>query len=185
MNRLKAGEFADLVIGSEKNLGELIAHGVLSKSSVIPLVRSSVAAAIRTGTPRPDISSADALKRTLLAAASIAYSTGPSGVYIDGLIRRMGIAEAVKPRVKISKGEPVGALIARGEAQIGFQQLSELKPVNGIEILPLSSDVEEITVFSAALHVKSQAGEAAQALARFIAGPKCTAIIKQTGLEPL
>jgi molybdate transport system substrate-binding protein len=153
--------------------------------SRVDLAKSGVAAAVRAGAARPDISSGEALKRAVLAAKSIVYSHGPSGVYLAGLFERMGIAEQLKPKVKLVQGEPAGAVVARGEAEIGFQQMSELLPVPGIDILgPLSADVQRITVFSAGLHVRAKAPDAAKALVKFITAPAAVPVIRKKGMEP-
>src|SRR6267154_1941040 len=127
------------------------------------------------------ISGGEAVKQMLLAAKSIAYSSGPSGIYLAGLMQRMGIADQMKPKMKqIPPGEAVGDLVARGEAEIGFHQMSELLPVKGIDIVgPLPPDVQQITVFSAGLHAGAGNADAAQALVRFITAPAAAAVIKK------
>jgi len=186
MNRLKAGEVTDLVISTAGNIAELTSVGVLGRESWIALAKSGVGVAVRAGAAKPAIGNADALKRTLLAAKSIVYSTGPSGVYMIQLIERLGITEALKPKVKQVKGEPTGAVVARGDAEIGFQQISELLPVRGIDIVgPLPSEVQEITIFSAGVHVKAKAPAPASAFARYVAAPAAGAVLKQTGLVPI
>src|SRR5262249_8088995 len=150
LKRIKAGEVFDVIIVADKALEELTKDGKIVPGSRVDLAKSGIGMAVRSGAPKPDISSADALKRTLLNGKTIGYSTGPSGVYLGGLFERMGIAEAVKAKAKIAKpGESVGEMIASGEAEIGFQQVPELLPVKGIDLVgPLSSDVQQITVFS-------------------------------------
>lgn len=183
MGRLQGGEAVDLVILSGKAIDDLIAAGILADRRDI--AKSGVAAAVKTGAPKPDISSGEALKRAVLEAKSIAYSTGPSGVYLIELFGRMGIADRIKNKVKQVKGEPAGAVVARGEAELGFQQMSELLPVPGIDIVgPLSPDVQKITVFSAGVHRKSQVADAARALVKFLQAPAAHPVILQKGLEP-
>ena len=183
MGRLKGGEAVDLVIFSSKTVGDLVAEGIITDRQDI--AKSGVAAAVRAGAPKPDISSGEALKRAVLAARSVAYSTGPSGIYLIELFERMGIAGRIKDKVKQVKGEPAGALVARGEAELGFQQMSELLPVLGIDIVgPLSPDVQKITVFSAGVHRKSQVADAACALVKFFRAPAAHPIIRAKGLEP-
>jgi molybdate transport system substrate-binding protein len=142
--------------------------------------------AVRAGAPIPDISSGEALKRALLAAGSIAYSSSASGIYLAGLFQRMGIADALEARIKQSPpGTPVGELIARGEAEIGFQQVSELLPIRGIDFLgPLPPDIQHFTVFAGGLHVGAQAPEGTKALMRFITAPAAVPVIKKSGMEP-
>jgi molybdate transport system substrate-binding protein len=141
---------------------------------------------VRAGSPKPDISSGDALKRALLAAKSIGYSSGPSGVYMEGLFQRMGIADEIKPKLKQTQpGNPVGEVIARGEAEIGFQQVSELLPVAGIDFIgPLPPDVQHTTVFSGGIHTGAKQPDAAKALVKFITAPAAASVIKKKGMEP-
>jgi molybdate transport system substrate-binding protein len=185
MTRLKGGETVDLVIMSGDRLDELAAHGKIAPGSRVDLAKSGVAVAVRAGAPKPDISSPEALKHVLLAAKSIACSTGPSGVYLAGLFRRMGIADAIKPRLKQLQGVPIGAVIARGEAEIGFQQMSELLPVAGIQILgPLPADIQQTTAFSAGLPASAADTAPARALVKFFGTPAAASIIRKKGMEP-
>lgn len=186
LQRVKDGEVSDLVIMQAGSIDELVKLGRIKAGSRVDLARSGVGIAVRTGAPWPDIGSADALKRALLAARSVAYSTGPSGVYILQLFQRLGIADEVKAKSRQVKGEPVGAVVARGEAEIGFQQISELLPVPGIDLIgPLPPDIQHITVFAAGLHAGAKEPAAATALARFIAAPAAAAVIRKTGMEPV
>jgi molybdate transport system substrate-binding protein len=185
MSRLKGGETVDLVIMAAGAIDELIKLGKIVAGSRVDLAKSGVAVAVRAGAPRPDISSGDALKRAVLAAKSIVYSHGPSGVYLASLFQRMGIAAELKPKIKLVQGEPAGAVVARGEAEIGFQQMSELLPVSGIDILgPLPADVQRITVFSAGLHVGAMEPAAAKALVKFMTAPAAVPVIRKKGMEP-
>ena len=183
MSRLKGGEIVDLVILSADSLDELIKAGIVAER--FDLAKSGIGVAVRAGAPKPDISSGEALKRAVLAAKSIVYSTGPSGIYLAGLFQRMGIAEELKPKIKQVQGEPAGAVVARGEAEIGFQQVSELLPVAGIDLIgPLPADVQQITVFSAGLHVGAKAPDAARALVKFLTAPAAAPVIRKKGMEP-
>lgn len=185
MRRLKGGETVDLVIMAAGAIDELIKLGKIAAGSRVDLAKSGVGVAVRAGAPRPDISSGEALKRAVLAAKSIVYSHGPSGVYLAGLFQRMGIAEELKSKIKQVQGEPAGAVVARGEAEIGFQQMSELLPVPGIDLLgPLPADVQQITVFSAGLHVGAKAPDAARALVKFMTAPAAVPVIRKKGMEP-
>jgi molybdate transport system substrate-binding protein len=186
MKRIQAGETYDLVIMAGTSLDELIKQGKIVAGSRTDLARSGIGVAVRSGAPRPDIASGDALKRALLAAKSVAYSSGPSGVYLIGLFQRMGIAEELKPKIKqTSPGTPVGTLIARGEAEIGFQQVSELLPIAGIDYLgPLPPDIQHVTIFSGGIQVGAKAPDAASALIKFITSPTAVPIIKKSGMEP-
>lgn len=185
MRRLQGGETVDLVIMAAGSIDELIALGRLAQGSRVDLAKSGVGVAVRAGAPKPDISSGEALKRALLAAKSIAYSHGPSGVYLAGLFQRMGIADELKPKLRRVLGEPVGAVVARGEAEIGFQQMSELLPVADIDLLgPLPADIQRITVFSAGLHAGAREPDAARALVRFLTAPAAVPVIRKKGMQP-
>ena len=186
LKRLQSGEVVDLVILSGPAIDDLIKQGTVVPGSRVDLVKSGVGLAVRSGSPKPDISTVDALKRALLAAKSIAYSTGPSGVYLTGLFQRMGIADELKAKMKIPpSGTPIGELIARGEAEIGFQQVSELLPVAGIDYIgPLPAEVQSITVFSGGIHRGATQPDAAKALVKFITSPEAVPVIKKKGMEP-
>jgi molybdate transport system substrate-binding protein len=143
--------------------------------------------AVRKGDPRPDISTVEALKRTLLDAKSIAYSDSASGVYIEKeLIPRLGLAEQLRGKARAIPAEPVGKVVARGDAQIGFQQLSELKPIEGIDIVGyLPGDTQKVTIFSAGISSSSKEPQAAKSLVDFLASPNAHRTIAKTGLEPI
>jgi molybdate transport system substrate-binding protein len=144
--------------------------------------------AVRAGAPKPDISTVDALKRTLLQAKSIAYSASVSGDYLSTeLLQRLGIAEqALSKCRRVEGGERVGAVIARGEAEIGFQQMSELLPVPGIDhVTPLPPEVQKVSVFSTGVASSTTDSDAAHALVRFLASPEAASAIANSGLEPI
>jgi molybdate transport system substrate-binding protein len=161
-------------------------EGKVAPGSRVDLMKSGVGVAVRAGAPKPDIGSSEALKRTLLAAKSIGYSSGPSGDYMVSLIERMGIADQVKPRMKqVPSGTRISTMIESGEAEIGFQQISELIHEKGIDYLgPLPSDVQKITVFSAGLHTGAKEPEAAKTLVKALTGAEAVPVIKQHGREP-
>jgi molybdate transport system substrate-binding protein len=182
--RVAGGETADLVLLPAAQIEDLLKQGKLVPGSRIDIAKSGVGVAIRAGAPKIDISSAEGLKRALLAAKSIAYSAGPSGVHIAGLIQKWGIAGQVKV-VPAPTGTPIGEVVARGDAEIGFQQVSELLPVKGIDYLgPLPAEIQEITVFSAGLHKAAVAPDAARALVKFLTAPEAVPVIRKTGMEP-
>jgi len=183
MKRLRGGETVDLVVMASGAIDELAKEGRIVQGSRVDLVRSLVGIAVRAGARKPDISSSDALKRELLAAKSIAYSSGPSGVYLAGLFKRWGIPEA--KLTQTPPGSPVGDVIARGAAEIGFQQVSELMPVKGIDLVgPLPADIQLATVFSAGTHTAATQGEAAKALTAFMTSAAAAPVIRAKGLEP-
>lgn len=184
-SRLKGGEVVDLIIMSRQAIEELVPFNAIAPDGITNLARAGVGVAVKAGAPRPDISTPDALKKTLLAAKSVAYSTGPSGVYLAKLFERMGIADEIAGKLKRIKDEPTGALVARGEAEIGFQQKSELLPVKGIDYIgPLPAEVQNVTVFSVGLHAKAPQPEAAKALVQFLTAPAAKPIIEKAGMEP-
>lgn len=183
--RVLAGEIVELVVGSAAAVDELIQARKLAPGRM-DLAKSGVAVAVRAGAARPDIGSGEALKRALVAAKSVGYSSGPSGVYLLELFKRMGIAEQMRPKItQTPPGTPVGPLIARGEVEIGFQQLSELLPTKGIDILgPLPADIQVITTFSAGMHVGAKKPEAAKALVRFLTSSAAAPVMRRKGLDP-
>ena len=184
MKRVKAGEVADIVIASQKVLGELKSLGKVE--AVVDLAKSGVAVAVKKGAKRPDIASAEALKRALLAAKSIGYSSGPSGVYLAELFQKWGIAGELEPKItQTPPGTAVGPLIASGEVEIGFQQMSELLPTAGIDILgPLPAAIQVITTFSAGVHVAAKEAGAARAWLAFLTAPPSAAVLRKHGMEP-
>jgi molybdate transport system substrate-binding protein len=185
MTRLKGDEPVDLVIMAASSIEELIAAGKVKPGSRVDLARSGVGVAVRAGAPKPDIASADALRRALLAAKGIAYSTGPSGLYLVGLFERLGIADDIGAKCRQVQGEPVGNVVARGEAEIGFQQVSELLPVQGIDYLgPLPSEIQQITAFAAGLPAHAKEIEAASALIQFLRSPMAATVFRKSGMEP-
>ena len=186
-SRLERGEAADVVILADAALAELIKRGKVIPDSRVDLVRSSIGMAVRAGTPKPDISSIEALRRTLLLAKSIAYSSSASGVYLSTeLFQRLGLADQILRKSTEIRTEPVGAVVARGEAEIGFQQISELLPVAGIDIVgPLPSGAQRVTVFSAGIVVGAKRPDAARELIKFFGSASSAAIIRRSGLEPL
>lgn len=184
VRRIGGGEVADIVIIPAARIDDFVASGKLA--SRIDVARSGVGAAVRAGAGRPDISSAEGLKATLLAAKSIVLSSGPSSFYLPTLFQRMGIAEQIKPKIiQIGPGLPVGAAVARGEGELGFTQMSELMSVPGIDYLgPLPAEVQLITVFSAGVHVAARAPDAARALLKFLTAPEAAPILKAHGMDP-
>ena len=185
LRRVQAGEAVDLVILASPAIDDLIKQGKIVPGSRVDLAKSGVGIAVRSGAPKPDISTADALKRTLLAAKSIAYSTGPSGVYLTGLFQRMGIADELKAKTKVAApGMSVGEMVARGEAEIGFQQVSELLPVAGIDYIgPLPAEIQAVTVFSGGIATGASQPDAARALVKYITSPEAVPVIKKKGME--
>jgi molybdate transport system substrate-binding protein len=189
--RLKRGEAADVVILDAGAADELVRHGLARRDGKIDIARSTIGMVVRAGADKPDIGSIAALKRTLLTAKSIAYSDSGSGTYLSAtLFPRLGIAEAIAGKSRKVRGppsgEPVAAVVARGEAEIGFQQMSELLHVPGVTLAgALPDDVQPLTFFSAALTSTAREPEAASALIRFLASSEAAPAIAGAGLTPL
>jgi molybdate transport system substrate-binding protein len=184
-NRLAAGEPVDLLIMAADGVDQLITQGLVAPGSRVDLVRCGIGVAVRAGAPRPDLRSADALLRELHQAKSIAHSSSASGIYLKSLFQRLGLSEALGDRIRQIEGEPVGAVVARGDAQIGFQQVSELLPIAGIDYVgPLPSELQHLTVFSAGIAAHAREPEAAKALIAFLTAPAAAPLIRQSGMEP-
>jgi molybdate transport system substrate-binding protein len=186
LNRLKRGEVADIVIVADTLLRQFIAQGLVLAEGQLPLARSSIGIAVRAGAPKPDLSSIDALRRTLLQARSIAYSASVSGQYLTTeLCQRLGIADQVLSKSRhIGGGERTGAVVARGEAEIAFQQMSELLPVPGIaHITPLPPEVQKVSVFSAGVAATSRDLDLARSVIKFLASAEAAPAITKSGLE--
>jgi len=185
-SRLQRREPADVVIVDDEALTQMIAEGAVIAGTRTPLAQSGIGMAVRAGAPKPDISSVEALRRTLLAAKSIAYSASVSGRYLSTeLFQRLGIEEQVVGKSRRIDGERVGTVVARGDAELGFQQTSELLPVPGIDYVgPLPPEVQRVSVFSAGVAAHSRHPEAAASLIRFLASADASAAVARTGLEP-
>ena len=184
--RVQAGEAFDAVFLAADAIDRLIASGYVVAGSRVDLVRSPVAIAVRRGAARPDVSDAAALKRAVLAARRISYSTGPSGVHLAKLFERWGIAAEIAPRiVQAPPGVPVGSLVARGDVDLGFQQLSELMHLDGIDVVGgLPGDTQFITTFSAGLCAQSTQADAVRAMLDFMNSPSADDIKRRHGMEP-
>lgn len=183
--RLERGEPVDVVIVVGPALDELVREGRVAAGSRVDLAQSRIGVAVRAGAPKPDISTVAALRQALLQAQSIAYSASASGVYVSTqLFERLGIAEQVKGKSKRIESERVGAVVARGDAEIGFQQVSELLPIPGIDYIgPLPPEVQQVSVVAAGLATGARAPEAGRALIEFLASPAALAAIEKSGLE--
>jgi molybdate transport system substrate-binding protein len=187
-NRLRRGETVDIVIVADGVLAGFIEQGLIDADTYTPLARSSIGMAVRAGAPKPDIGTVEALKRTLLEANSIAYSASVSGEYLTTeLVQRLGIADQVLTKCRrIEGGERVGVVIARGEAEIGFQQMSELLPVSGIDhVTPLPPEVQKVSVFSGAVAASTSDPATARAVLKFLASSAAAGAIAKSGLEPI
>jgi molybdate transport system substrate-binding protein len=184
--RVQAGEAFDVVALASDAIDRLLAAGHVVAGSKVDLMCSGVAVAVRTGGPRPEVGSEDALRRAVLAARTVGCSTGPSGVELARLFERSGIADEVRARIVTPPpGVPVGALVARGEVELGFQQLSELMHLEGIDVLgPLPPAVQIVTTFSAGVGAASKQPDAARALLAFMASPAAADAKRREGMDP-
>jgi len=188
MDEIRKGATGDLAILTDEAIDGLIRQGKMVAGSRVDLVRSAIGIAVRQGAPKPDIGSAAALKQTLLSARAISYSkTGISGVYFPTVLERLGVAEQVAAKVLIPpSGVPVGEVVAKGEADIGVQQISELLPVPGIEIVgPLPAEVQKVTVFSAGMFVGATDLQAAKALIALLTSVAARPVYQRKGMEPV
>jgi molybdate transport system substrate-binding protein len=187
-NRIDRGEPVDVVIMVRDALGELVKRGKVVASSRVDIANSKIAMAVKAGAPKPDIGTMEAFKRTVLEAKAIAYSDSASGVYLEKtLFPKMEIWEQIKDKSRAIPAEPVGKVVARGDASIGFQQLSELKAVGpGIDIVGLvPAEAQKVTTFSAGIATNAQQPAAAKALLDFFATERAKAVMVEAGLEPI
>lgn len=183
--RVQAGEHFDVVALASNAIEQLLGEGHLSPGSRVDMVRSGVAIAVRAGTPHPDISSEAALRAAVLAAPTLGYSTGPSGVQLARLFDRWGIAEQIRERIVTAPpGVPVGSLVARGEVALGFQQFSELMSLPGIDVLGgMPEPIQIVTTFSAARGMHTSSPAAADALLAFLASDATAEIKRRHGMD--
>jgi molybdate transport system substrate-binding protein len=184
--RIAEGQAFDLLIMSSPDIDAFIKAGTLAPGSRIDLAKSGVGIGVKAGAPKPDIGSTEAFKKTLLAAKSIGYSTGPSGNYVIGLFDRLGIADQVKPKLKQTPtGVFVGSIVANGEVEIGIQQVSEMSHFAGVDYVgPLPADIQKMTIFASGLAANAKQPEAAKALVKFITSPDAAQAYKKRGMEP-
>jgi len=184
--RVRDGEVFDFVVLASDAIQQLADVGRIDAASRVDLTRSGVAMAVRAGTPAPDVASEAAVRDAVLHARSIGYSTGPSGVYLVRLFERWEIAGAIASRiVQAPPGVPVAALVARGDVELGFQQLSELIHAAGIDVIgPLPPDIQMVTVFSAGVCTASKHAAAATDLLAFLASPAADPAKRRHGMDP-
>jgi molybdate transport system substrate-binding protein len=183
--RMAAGEVFDLIISSNAAIGDLTTQGKIVAGTGTILAKAGIGIGVRKGAPKPDVGTPDAFKRTLIAAKTVGLSTGPSGVYLEKLFGRLGVADAVKAKTKlIPSGGTVSTLLASGEAEIGFQQISEIAHADGVDYVgPLPAELQLISVFTAGVHTGAAYPDEARALVKFLTTPASTAVMKKHGLE--
>ena len=185
--RLERGEPADVVILAAGALDDLVKQGKVVAGSRVDLVRSAIGMSVRKGAHRPDISTVEALKRTLREAKSIAYSASASGTYLSTeLFDRLGMGQELRAKSRRIESERVAAVVARGDAELGFQQISELLPERGADYVgPLPTEVQRVTVFAAGIAAGAKAPEAARALVESLSSKAAVPAITRSGLEPV
>jgi molybdate transport system substrate-binding protein len=183
--RVQNGEAVDIVVLASNAIDKLIAEGKVLAGSRVDLVQSGIAIAVRAGASRPDVASEEAVKRAVLQAKTLSYSTGPSGVYLEKMFARWGILEQIRSRIVVPPpGKPVGSLVADGTVELGFQQRSELINLAGIDVVgALPPAIQSITVFSGGVAAVSSQVEAARAVLKFMASPVAADAKKRHGME--
>ena len=186
--RIEGGEAFDLVVAPPGVINDLSKKGRIAADSSVNIARVGVGVVVKDGAPLPDIASVDAFKQTLIAAKSVAYidpaSGGSSGIYVEGLLERLGIADTVKPKAKLKKGGYVAELIANGEAEIGIHQISEILPVKGVKLVgPLPADIQNYTTYAVALGAASKQPDGAHAMIKLLTGSAAESVLKARGME--
>jgi molybdate transport system substrate-binding protein len=187
--RIESGEAFDVAIITPAIVDGLATSGKIVPNSLVNLATVSIGVVVKEGAPKPDIGTVEAFKNALLAAKSVAYidpaSGGSSGIYIDKLLERLGIAEQVRPKAKLKKGGYVADLIVSGEAELGVHQISEIVPVKGAVLVgPLPKEIQNTTTYAAGLSAAAQNKGAAQALITMFSGPAAASVFKAKGMEP-
>ena len=181
---IEAGAAFDIALLPRPELDVLAARGAIAPGTQTNIARSAVGLAVRQGAPKPDISTVEALTRTLLAARSIGYSDGPSGAYVAELLQRLGIAEETRSKTRLT-GRPVAELVASGEAEVGMQQIVAILPVKGADLVgPLPGELQNIIVYAAGIAAAAANPDAAAAFIGFMATPDAVRIVRAKGLEP-
>jgi len=186
-NRLARGEQADVLIMVGEALDALIQKGIVARDSRVDLAESRIGMVVKAGAPKPDISTVEALRNTLLQAKSVAYSDSASGVYIETtLFKRLGIEDQMRGKAHKIEKTPVASLVAKGDYAIGFQQVSELLPVPGVDFVgKIPESLQKVTVFSAGMPVNAAHPQAGQALIRYLASPAAAPAVEKSGMEPV
>ena len=187
--RIEAGEAFDIAIITPAAIDALTGKGKVAAGSRTAVASVGVGVMVREGAPKPDVATVDAFKRALLAAKSVAYidpaSGGSSGIYIDRLLERLGIAAEIRPRAKLKKGGYVADLLVSGEAELGLHQISEIVPVKGVVLVgPLPAEIQNVTTYAAGLSATSKQQDAARQLVRLFSGPSARAILQAKGMQP-
>lgn len=186
--RIEGGEAFDVAVITPAVVDELTAKGKIAPGSKVTLASVGVGVVVKEGAPKPDVSSVDAFKHALLAAKSVAYidpaSGGSSGIYIDKLLVKLGIADQIRPKAKLKQGGHVADLIVSGEAELGLHQISEIVPVKGVVLVgPLPKEIQNTTTYAAGVSAAARNKNAAEALIKYLSGPDAAAVLKSKGMD--
>jgi len=187
--RIEGGEPFDVAVITPAVIDQLASAGKIAAGSRVNLASVGIGVVVKEGAPKPDVSTVDAFKQALLTAKSVAYidpaSGGSSGIYVDKLLERLGIADQVRPKAKLKKGGHVAELIVTGEAELGVHQISEIVPVKGAALVgPLPKEIQNLTTYAAGLSASSENKDASQKLIKMFSGPQAAAVLKSKGMEP-
>lgn len=186
VRRIQAGESFDVLVASPEQIDALIKEGKIIAGTRTKLARSGIGVEVRAGAPKPDINSVEAFKRALLNAKSIAYlKEGQSGIYLAGLIERLGLTEALKSKVVRPDSDTVSELVAKGEVELGLVVITQILTTEGVDLVgPLPSEVQSYITFAAGVSANSRAPTAAKELLKFLQGPRATSVMRSQGMEP-
>jgi molybdate transport system substrate-binding protein len=187
--RIAGGEAFDLAVLTPKAVDDLAKEGKFAAGSRANLARVGVGVVVKDGTPKPDIGSVAAFKQALLAAKSVAYidpaAGGSSGIYVAGLLDKLGVAADVKPKAKLIPGGAVAEHVAKGEAELGIHQISEILPVKGVTLVgPLPAEIQNYTIYAAGIGAHAKESDAAKALLKTLTSPAAAEVLKSKGMEP-
>ena len=189
VKRIASGEMFDVVVMTPEAVDKLVGEGKMMPGSRVNLARVGVGVMVKEGAPKPDISTVDAFKRAVLDAKSISFidpaSGGSSGIYVEKLLERLGIADQVKPKEKLKQGGYVADYIKSGQAELGIHQISEILPHAGVTLVgPLPKEIQNYTVYAAGIGAGTKNADAAKALIASLNGPSAQALFKTKGMEP-
>lgn len=186
--RVNDGETFDVLVLSPRGIEDYIKEGKIAPGTAARLAKVGVGVMVKEGAPKPDVGSVEAFKQALLKARTVGYidpaSGGSSGIYVSGLLDKLGIADQVKPKAKLKRGGHVSDLVVSGEAEIGIHQMSEIVSQKGVTLVgPLPAEIQNYTTYSAGVSTKAKDAEAARAFIKVLTGPSVPAVLKATGME--
>jgi molybdate transport system substrate-binding protein len=188
VRRIDGGETFDVVVLSPRAIEDYVKKSKVVAGSGVNLAKVGVGVMVKDGAPKPDISSVEAFKQALLNARSVGYidpaSGGSSGIYVDGLLGKLGIADQIRPKAKLKKGGYVADLVVSGEAEIGIHQISEIVPAKGVTLVgPLPAEIQNFTTYTAGVSADARDGDAAKSFIKLLSGPSAAAVLKEKGME--